>query len=178
MTDRPSPHSRRGFTLIELLVVISIIALLVALLLPALGAAREAGRSIRCQSNLRQTMIACHAFAQDHRNELPTGYWPYGEPYGPNGARLWKKHLMQQNYVNAAELWRCPSNEDESFWNVDMIGSPPIGVTHYALNRHLDKIEQACRKYEYDYLLLNTSESLGPPLSHFIAHRAASVVHS
>jgi uncharacterized protein (DUF58 family) len=46
-----------------------------------------------------------------------------------------------------------------------------------ALNRHLDKIEQACRKYEYDYLLLNTSESLGPPLSHFIAHRAASVVH-
>ncbi len=57
-----------GFTLIELLVVISIIALLVGLLLPALGAAREAGRSVKCMSNQKQMVLAMTAYATDHKD--------------------------------------------------------------------------------------------------------------
>ncbi|MCX5691073.1 MAG: prepilin-type N-terminal cleavage/methylation domain-containing protein, partial [Planctomycetota bacterium] len=54
-----------GFTLIELLVVIAVIALLIGILLPALGKARETGRRTRCMSNTRQLAIAAGAYAND-----------------------------------------------------------------------------------------------------------------
>jgi prepilin-type N-terminal cleavage/methylation domain-containing protein/prepilin-type processing-associated H-X9-DG protein len=59
--------ARRGFTLIELLVVISIIALLVGILLPALGAARRTAQNSQCLSNIKQMNTAAMAFAADHR---------------------------------------------------------------------------------------------------------------
>lgn len=62
---------RPAFTLIELLVVISIIALLIALLLPALGRARDAGRSAACLSNHRQLLIAATAYSIDEKNAFP-----------------------------------------------------------------------------------------------------------
>ena len=62
---------RSGFTLIELLVVIAVIALLMAILLPALGRAREQGKSTRCLSNLKQIGIAMHAYGADFNYLLP-----------------------------------------------------------------------------------------------------------
>jgi prepilin-type N-terminal cleavage/methylation domain-containing protein len=67
--------SRGGFTLVELLVVISIIALLVALLLPSLKQAREAGRKVVCGSNLRQIGIAFHSYATDSRSAFPVSHF-------------------------------------------------------------------------------------------------------
>ncbi len=68
----------RGFTLIELLVVIAIIALLISILLPALGKARAAGHLAKCLSNTRQTGLGMTLYAQDSRSWYPVVPGPPG----------------------------------------------------------------------------------------------------
>ena len=74
-----SLSSLRGFTFIELLVVISIVAILAALLLPALASAKQAGRKAVCLSNLRQVGIAIHGYAHDGDGQIP--YGPKAPPF-------------------------------------------------------------------------------------------------
>jgi len=75
-----------AFTLIELLVVISILTVLIALLLPAVGAGREVALRTRCLSNLHQTAVATTAYAANHRGLLPTAYG-YDRPWNTYIAR-------------------------------------------------------------------------------------------
>ena len=70
MTDR---RSSPGFTLIELLVVIAIIALLISILLPSLGSAKETARTTVCQSNLRQLSMCSVAYSVDNRGLFCNG---------------------------------------------------------------------------------------------------------
>lgn len=123
-----------GFTLIELLVVISIIALLVALLLPALKAAREVAQGAACLSNQRQIGIATSVYANDFDAWLPP---MMSDQSGPGGQRRWPEILMRAKYVNqtfdptGADLGRgvgvfaCPSEEIEDL---------PWYRTHYGMN--------------------------------------------
>lgn len=68
-----SMNSRRGFTLNEVVVVIGLIAILMAILLPAIQAARESARRVQCQNNLRQIMVAAHSI-HDTEGALPSLY--------------------------------------------------------------------------------------------------------
>lgn len=65
------PRRLRGFTIVELLVVISIVALLISILLPALGSARDAARNALCSNQLRQIYVGGLAYSVDHSNRMP-----------------------------------------------------------------------------------------------------------
>ncbi len=98
-----NPGISRAFTLIELLVVISIIALLVGILLPALGAARKSAQKLGCLSNMRQLGLAAAARSTDDKHGI---FIPTFDPGDDSLAHLYP------NYVQALEVGVCPSTQN------------------------------------------------------------------
>jgi len=99
MTDQFKRHPRRAraaFTLVELLVVIGIIALLIALLMPGLQAARSQANTIKCASNLHAIGRAMQQYANDYKGRIPRGYH-YEDAYR-HGHILWAEAISR--YVN------------------------------------------------------------------------------
>ena len=106
-------NNSRGFTLIELLVVISIIALLMAILMPSLNKARARAREVVCLSNLRQWGLAFGLYTQDNNDSFPYYTWPR-----PNG--YWME-CLRQIYGDVSEIRLCPaakrlSDDSELGW--------------------------------------------------------------
>ncbi|MCC6682037.1 MAG: DUF1559 domain-containing protein [Phycisphaeraceae bacterium] len=95
----------RGFTLIELLVVISIIALLISILLPALRKARDAGRNSQCLSNLHQVGTAMAAYEVDE-NRLPLHYKELLAIRSPGSYAYWPQQVSTTNVnIDVRHLW-------------------------------------------------------------------------
>ena len=88
----------RGFTLVELLVVIAIIGVLIALLLPAVQAAREAARRSECTSNLKQIGLALHNY-HDVQRHLPLGKW------GGAGQKKYSTHTLLLHYIEESNVY-------------------------------------------------------------------------
>ncbi|MEM7625149.1 MAG: DUF1559 domain-containing protein [Planctomycetota bacterium] len=119
---------QHAFTLIELLVVISIIALLIGILLPALGAARASARSVACKSNLKQAGVALYVYMDSNKGSFPWGIKaaegvPFSFTNGGNSdwallslnamgraEKTWEEEAMAQNQDKGiANLYACPA---------------------------------------------------------------------
>jgi prepilin-type N-terminal cleavage/methylation domain-containing protein len=107
--------ARSAFTLIELLVVIAIIAILAAMLLPALSKAKQRSLTATCSSNLRQVCLGMRLFADDNNGLYPVsgGTIAWGQTDAQTHCRSWMEQIFP--FVQSTNIFRCPTDRFSRF---------------------------------------------------------------
>jgi prepilin-type N-terminal cleavage/methylation domain-containing protein/prepilin-type processing-associated H-X9-DG protein len=121
--------TRRAFTLIELLVVVSIIALLIAILIPSLSRARQQAKATVCMSNMRGLGVAVHAYAHSNGDRLVTVGLAHGGTADEDATWL---RTLRREYGNEL-LARCPSDKSP-YWTEPIPDSESRRRTSYAMS--------------------------------------------
>lgn len=138
---------RSAFTLIELLVVIAIIALLIGILLPALGQARDSARNVLCKTNLRSVATASMLYADDYRGQFPPVL---------GGRFVIDPENQKQNMVwyDVNRIGRYLPQEDFKDVSATDVSNPTVGGTVMSCPNHPD----AGRSYTMNYWASSAGE--------------------
>jgi prepilin-type N-terminal cleavage/methylation domain-containing protein/prepilin-type processing-associated H-X9-DG protein len=131
--------SKKAFTLEELLVVIAIIAVLMAILMPVLGRAREQGRSVVCRANLRQIAFAGHMWSEDNDGWVNPCSWSWPDPMQvqkypeeTNPGSL--KPYVASDRLEKKNIFACPSARNRRFLNPGEKGMGENDQCTYCIN--------------------------------------------
>ena len=131
-TSAMNETKRSGFTLIELLVTIAIIAILAAMLLPALAAARKKAQAVQCQSNLRQISVTTFLYCQDNNDYLPYAWFDDTDASENNFFALLTPllyHVEFDGYGDfESKIYVCPKRMNEP-----LVGPNPMRIS-YGMN--------------------------------------------
>lgn len=135
MTEAHFQHRRLGFTLIELLTVIAIVALLVALIVPAVRGVQAKTRATQCAGNVRQLGVALNTFVSE-RHEYPLFLNPgYRTGVFPDHRTFWKASLFPSATTDTSfetGVWDCPSARKPQSW-ADNEGYTDYGYNAYGM---------------------------------------------
>lgn len=128
----------RRFTLIELLVVTAVIAILAALLLPALSKAKDTAKRILCAENLKQINLGISSYSDEYDGYMPVAYW--GNDYNFRDLMVGGSPPGYSDRRTPLRLWDCPSDTTRThnidFWNYWTGASPPANIS-YGYNHKL-----------------------------------------
>ena len=126
MTYTPKSQTGAGFTLIELLVVIAIIAILAALLLPALSRAKAKAANTRCVSNLKQLGLANRMYVDDYSDRLAYPNWDSGS--GASAPQGWLYSMNPNTLPPGAPSGSVPNPYDVAYWKNSPLAANKTGL--------------------------------------------------